>query len=591
MNTELNQMDKYNTWSDVNWKVVERRVFKLQKRIYKASQSGNVKLVHRLQRLLTHSYYGKLLATRRVSQDNQGKKTAGIDGIKSLNQKQRLKLVGSLRLGNKVKATRRVWIPKPNTNEKRALGIPTMYERALQALVKLALEPQWEAHFENNSYGFRPARSPHDAIDAIFKAIRYKPKYVLDADVAKCFDNIDHSKLLEKLQSYPTLRRQVKAWLKSGVIDNNSFQKTDKGTPQGGVISPLLANIALHGMELRVKEFVSTLKGSKEHNRKSLSLIRYADDFIIMHKDLEVILKCQEIIQEWLNEIGLELKPSKTKITHTLNEYNGNIGFDFLGFTVRQYPTGKHHSGKDTKKKILGFKTLIKPSKEKVKCHLEKIGKIIDKNKSSSQIALIKEINPIIKGWANYYATVCSKETYSYCDYVIYQQLRRWSQRRHPNKNRTWVNKKYWHSKDNRNWIFSTNDNHRLINHAEIPITRQIKVKGDRSPFDGDLCYWSSRLGKHPEMPSQKAYLLKKQKGKCVHCNMYFKDGDLMEIDHIKPKSLGGKNSIKNKQLLHRHCHDNKTANDGSLNRAYDRGSNQEERCEGKLSRTVLKTS
>jgi RNA-directed DNA polymerase len=577
MNTE--KMYKCNTWQSIDWSTVERQVFKLQKRIYRASQNGNIKLVHKLQRLLTKSYYGKLLATRRVTQDNQGKKTAGVDGIKSLTPKQRLEMVNKLKLGNKVKPTRRVWIPKPNTDEKRPLGIPTMYERALQALVKLALEPQWEALFECNSYGFRPARNPHDAIEAIFLAIRYKPKYVLDADIAKCFDKINHNKLLDKLLTYPKLRKQIKNWLKSGVIDNGDLFPTSEGTPQGGVISPLLANIALHGMELRIKDYAKTLKGNKRDNQQALSLIRYADDFVILHENLEVIKECQEIIQNWLNELGLELKPSKTKISHTLNKINGNVGFNFLGFTIKQHLKDEHHCGKHNGKP-LGFKTIIKPSKEKIKTHIKKIGDVIRKHKSSPQLALIKELNPIIRGWSNYYSSVVSKEVFSYCDHIIYQQLKRWAERRHPMKTKTWVAKKYWHTKGKRKWCFSTregNSGYSLRTHAETPIVRHVKIKGEKSIYDGDLTYFSSRLGKHPEVSKEKATLLKKQKGKCTYCNLFFKDGDLIETDHITPKSLGGDNSIKNKQLLHKHCHDDKTARDGSLNRIYDKDSRERE--------------
>lgn len=196
------------------------------------------------------------------------------------------------------------------------------------------------------------------------------PKYVLDADIAKCFDKIDHNKLLAKIKTYPKLSNQIKAWLKSGVIDK-SWTATEEGTPQGGVVSPLLANIALHGMELEIKKYASTWKGRKRENLKSISLIRYADDFVILHKDLKVIFKCKEIIEKWLREVGLELKPSKTRISHTFNEYEGNKGFDFLGFSIRQYPVGKCHSGKTTNGKSLGFKTIIKPSNDKIKAHIK----------------------------------------------------------------------------------------------------------------------------------------------------------------------------------------------------------------------------
>ncbi|NES80485.1 MAG: group II intron reverse transcriptase/maturase [Moorea sp. SIO2B7] len=570
MNT-ARQMYKWNNWQDINWKVVECQIFKLQKRIYKASQRGDVKLVHRLQRLLIHSYYGKLWATRRITQENVGKKTAGVDGIKELKPKQRFILANSLKLGNKVKYTRRVCIPKPDRNEKRPLGIPTMYERALQGLVKLALEPEWEAVFEPNSYGFRPGRSAHDAIEAIFNAITFKPKYVLDADIAKCFDKINHSKLLDKLNTYPTLRNQVRAWLKCGVMDKGELFQTNEGTPQGGVLSPLLANIALHGMEERIKAYARTFKGRKCNNEKALSLIRYADDFVISHENLEVLFQAKEVISEWLSELGLELKPSKTKITHTLNEYEGNVGFDFLGFTIRQFPKGKDHSGK-FKEKTLGFKTIIKPSKEKLKTHIKKCNDVRRKQKNTHQKALIIELNPIIKGWSNYYSSVCSQETFENLDAINYRQLRRWASRRHHNKNRKWIANKYWPSEGNRNWGFYVKTKtekgeqlYKLRTHSETPIVRYTKVKGTKSPFDGDMVYWASRMGKYPEINTRTTTLLKRQKGKCNHCGLYFRDGDLLETDHIIPKSLGGKDTYNNLQILHRHCHDIKTRTDGSL--------------------------
>lgn len=242
-------------WRLIPWRKLERRVFKLQTRIFKASARGDVKAVRRLQKTLMRSWAGKCLAVRRVSQDNQGKQTAGIDGIKSLTPGQRLALVTQLRLSERAKPTRRVWIPKPGREgEKRPTGIPTIADRALQALVKLALEPEWEARFEPNSYGFRPGRGCHDAIEAIYNGIFLKAKYVLDTDISKCFDQINQKKLLAKLNTFPTLRRQIHAWLKSGVMDRGQWFATSTGTPQGGVISPLLANIALHGMEERIKQ-------------------------------------------------------------------------------------------------------------------------------------------------------------------------------------------------------------------------------------------------------------------------------------------------------------------------------------------------
>jgi RNA-directed DNA polymerase len=550
-------------WRLINWRKLERRVYKLQKRIYQASNRGDVRTVRRLQKTLMKSWSARCLAVRRVTQDNQGKKTAGVDGVKSLTPKQRLNLAGNLKLGTKVSPTRRVWIPKPGTEEKRPLGIPTMKDRALQALVKLALEPEWEARFEPNSYGFRPGRSCQDAVDAIFNAIRVNPKYVLDADIAKCFDRIDQEALLRKLNTFPTIRRQVRAWLKAGVMDGKQLFPTSEGTPQGGVISPLLANIALHGMEERIKQYAETLKGKKRENRKSLSLIRYADDFVILHENITVVQRCKEIISEWLKGMGLELKPSKTRLAHTLLRHKQEEpGFNFLGFNIRQFPIGKYHSKQ-------GFKTIITPSKQKQKVHYDQIASIIEAHKAAPQAALISRLNPIIRGWANYYATVVSKATYSEIDYLMYQKLEAWAKRRHPKKGGSWVAKKYWRSIDGDNWVFATRSKGanplRLLKHTNTPIVRHVKVKGESSPYDGNLVYWSTRMGNNPEMPNRISKLLKRQKGKCAHCELYFREDDVMEVDHKIPKSQGGKDYYENWQLLHRHCHDTKTAADGSL--------------------------
>lgn len=569
-NTSLKTTEE---WRSINWLKLERRVYKLQKRIYQASKRGDVKTYRRLQKTLMNSWSARVLAVRRVTQDNCGKKTAGVDGVKSLTPKQRLVLVNKLKLGSKVSPTRRIWIPKPGKDEKRPLGIPTMKDRALQALVLQALEPEWEARFEPNSYGFRTGRSCHDAIESIFNCIRYKPKFVLDADISNCFDRINHSALLKKLNTSPTTRRQIRAWLKAGVMDNKQLFPTSEGTPQGGTISPLLANITLHGMENRIKQAFPKSKiikkGKYSGYQPGAILIRYADDFVVLHEDINVVQKCQEIISEWFKDYGLELKPSKTKLTHTLSNFKGQKpGFNFLGFNIRQFPKGKYNTGKNTKGERLGFKTIITPSRDKIKSHYDQLARVIDTHKAAPQAALIKKLNPIIRGWANYFATVISKEIYAFLDDLVYRKLVSWAKFRHPKKSKRWVASKYWHSVDGDNWVFATKNNGethiRLLDHAHIKIVRHIKVKGESSPYDGNLVYWSTRMGNNPEMPKRVSSLLKWQKGKCTHCGLYFRENDVMEIDHIIPKSQDGKDEYKNWQLLHRHCHDTKTAKDGS---------------------------
>jgi RNA-directed DNA polymerase len=265
--------------------------------------------------------------------------------------------------------------------------------------------------------------------------------------------------------------------------------------------------------------------------------------------------------------MGLELKPSKTRISHTLHKYEGNVGFDFLGFNIRQYKVGKCHYGKTGgwNSRILDFITNITPSKEALKKHTTKVGKIIHEHKNFSQAALITHLNPVIRGWSNYYSCVVSKETFSKADAITYQQLRAWAASRRGRKRITKVMKQYFHTVKGRKWVFSTREENnplRLLNHAETPIVRHKKVVGEKSPYDGDTLYWSERMGKHPEMPSRVAMLLKAQKGKCAHCGLFFKDGDKLEIDHIIRTSLGGKDKVNNRHLLHRHCHDYKTARD-----------------------------
>ncbi|MGK7956162.1 MAG: group II intron reverse transcriptase/maturase [Crocosphaera sp.] len=562
-----------NSWNTINWAKVQRKVFKLQKKIFQAVRSGNKVKAKKLQKLLLKSHYAKLLAVRKVTQDNQGKKTAGIDGIKALSPNQRLKLVDELKIkGYKAKALLRVWIPKPGRDEKRPLGIPTIKDRAMQDLVKLALEPYWEAQFEGTSYGFRPGRSAQDAIGRIYSTIKQSPKYVLDADIAKCFDKINHDYLLSKVDCPYNTKRIIKQWLECGVMDNGIFEDTNAGTPQGGVISPLLANIALHGMIEHIENQFPLTKKRENGTRNQCyqpRIIRYADDFVVLHEEYEVILQCKNLIANWLERVSLELKPEKTSIRHTLRsiEQDGKIhkpGFNFLGFNIRTYPMGKHHSGKNGHGKILGYKTLIKPSNEKILAHHEAIKEIIKSHKTAPQEALISRLNPIIRGWSNYYSTVCSKEIFSSEDNILWNMLRAWTVSR---KNRKTplikALKKYFSHGKNGRWTFQTKEMS-LYYHAETEIKRHQLVKPEASPYDGNWTYWSKRRGEYPETPKRVSKLLKKQKGICNYCKQHFTPDDLIEIDHIIPKSKGGKDTYKNYQALHRHCHDTKSRYDGS---------------------------
>jgi RNA-directed DNA polymerase len=475
------------SWQDILWPQVEAKVHALQRRIYRAELQGNRRKVRSLQRLLLRSTSAKLLAVRHVTQDNQGKKTAGIDGVTVVDPEDRRLLAQNLNLDGPAKPLRRIWIPKPGTDEQRPLGIPTIANRAAQALVKLALEPQWEARFEPNSYGFRPGRSCHDAIAAIFLAIRQKSKFVLDADIAKCFDRIDQQALLAKIDTFPLLRRVLKGWLKAGVMDNGQLFPTDAGTPQGGVISPLLANIALHGLEeVVVTAFPKTKSGGGSKQNWQPTVIRYADDLVVLHQDAEVVRRCRDIIAGWLNGMGLELKPSKTFFTHTLEEHEGRVGFDFLGFTVRQFRAGKHRSAMNGRGKPLGFKTLIKPSKKKAEAHYARLKGMIREMRGAKQKELINRLNPAIRGWSNYYRSAVSKATFARLDCLLYSSLRRWARRRHPQKSRRWVAARYWRLP---RWDFGTKEEI-LYQHAATRIVRHAKVKDSKTPFDGDWLYW-----------------------------------------------------------------------------------------------------
>ncbi len=530
-------------WKSLPWKTIQRNVFRLQRRIYRAERRGDWKRVRNLQRLLLRSWSARCLAVRRVSQDNRGKRTPGVDGVANLTPKQRLALVEELRnlSGWTADPIRRTYIEKQGTNEKRALGIPTMRERAMQTLVKLALEPEWEAKFEPNSYGFRPGRSTHDAIEAIFNHIRLKPKFVYDTDVEKCFDNINWQALSTKLNAIQPVARLVRLWLRAGIVDEGELLFPEAGTPQGSPLSPLLCNVALHGLE-EALEKVST--------RYRVVVIRYADDLVILCQDLETLLKAKARADEWLAQVELRLKPSKSRVTHTLEPYDGNVGFDFLGFNVQQYRVGKYRTR--TYREKPGFKTLVKPSQKAIERHLQQIRDIIRKYRGAPQEALIAALNPVIWGWALYHRTGVAKRVFTECDMRIFEMLTRWARHRHPHKSWGWRYRRYWRKQKGR--VSFSDGASTLVRHEDTPIKRHVKVRGDKSPYDGDWPYWMQRRGRDPTKPIRVTRLFERQEGRCMWCGLRFTAEDIVEVHHRDGDRSN--NRYRNLGLLHGHCHD-----------------------------------
>lgn len=560
-------IDSTSAWKHVNWKDIHKSVFTLQQKIFHFSKLGDIKKVHRYQILLVSSLKSKLLAVRQITQDNKKKRTAGVDGVKSIPSNQRWELAQSLKIDGVALPIRRVLIPKSN-GEMSSLGIPVITDRIKQKLVLFALEPQWEAKFDTNLYGYRPGRSSHDAIEAIYKSINRKPKYVLNADVEKCFNKIGHKPLLKKLDAHPKLIKQINNWLKVGVLDldpfsnlENQIKETLEGTPQSGVISPLLANIALDDIEKRLKSLVTQQYGVRVC--KSLTVVRYADNIVLVHPELKVIKFCKTELSIFLDKLNLRLNPAKTDILHTLESDNNTQarGFEFLGFHIRQLPIGKYKRNKQNRP----YKTLIVPSKKSISKHIENL-KLILKRTAKTE-AIISQLNPKIIGWSNYFRSGVSSEIFSYLDHKLLKMLLSRLKKIHPTRSTAWVYKRYFERINKYKWTFyhRVNDDKKamtLARHAKVNILRHVKVKGDFSVYDNNLGYWSQRLKKIPTISDSKLKLLKKQKGKCAICFQEFQHDDVMEINHMVPLPKGGKRITSNVQLVHRHCHHKKTSLD-----------------------------
>lgn len=457
-------------WETINWPHCEREVRRLQARIVKATREGRWGRVKALQWLLTHSFYGRVLAVKRVTH-NQGKRTPGVDGVIWGTPAARYKAIATLRRrGYQPQPLRRVYIPKAN-GKQRPLGIPTMRDRAMQALYLLALLPVAETTGDPNSYGFRPERSTADAINQCFGVLaqRHRAEWVLEGDIRGCFDNISHEWMLEHI---PTDKEVLRKWLKAGFMENRTLFPTEAGTPQGGIISPTLANLTLDGLERLLKTtFRSKVVGGKRTNPK-VNLVRYADDFIITGNSQELLEnEVKPLVEQFLRERGLQLSPEKTCITHI------EQGFDFLGQNTRKYDG----------------RLLTTPSKKNVHAFLEKVRTVIRKNPTAKQENLIWQLNPIIRGWANYHRHIVATRAFRKAEMVIWRCLWRWAKRRHPEKSVVWITQRYWHRLGRRRRSFAVPKARtpfgdvvmaRLVDPTETPIRRHVKVKAEANPFD-----------------------------------------------------------------------------------------------------------
>lgn len=526
-------------WEIINWEKVERQVNGLQVRIAKATINKKWNDVKRFQYLLTHSYYAKLLAVKKVT-TNKGKNTPGVDGELWLTSASKMKAVRKLTdKGYKAQPLRRVYIKKDGKKEKRPLGIPTMYDRAMQALYALALDPVSESTADTKSFGFRPYRGAHDACGQLFCALakKHSAKWILEGDIKGCFDNISHDWLIDNI---PMDKSILKQFLKSGFVFKGELFPTDDGTPQGGVISPILANMALDGLQKAIEKKFHHGKSGRStrytRDKNKVNFVRYADDFVVTTATPELAQEAKTVVAEFLATRGLELSEEKTLITHIDN------GFDFLGWTFRKF----------------NEKLIIRPSKKSINKLIRNLSDtVLKKGKAWSQELLILKLNQQLRGWANYHQPICAKATFSYIDHTLFLILWKWAKHRHPKKGKRWIKERYWHVKGSRKWVFST-PIAPLIRITDTPIIRHITIQHETNPYIHTeyLAKRKFSLGVSKLTGKFKSAWIK-QKGLCFHCGNPMEINNNRDVFYIKAPTSEDPHTTENMVYIHKSCKHN----------------------------------